>query len=92
MDARKKLEIGSRSCYVPRENYDCSCGCMCMTYKMAGKKQNIDPMWKLLEADEVYENAYNQYLSWIMCTWDALKDHIAKKRRKILWTNTALHA
>ena len=36
--------------------------------KLAGKKQNLDPMWKLL-------NKENQHLSWIMYTWDALNDN-----------------
>ena len=36
--------------------------------KLAGKKQNIDPMWKLL----IWES---QHLSLIMYTWDALNDN-----------------
>ena len=40
--------------------------------KLAGKKQNLDPMWKLLIKKLIWEN---QHLSWIMCTWDALNDN-----------------
>ena len=39
--------------------------------KLAGKKQNLDPMWKLLNQEVIWEN---QHLSWIMKTWAALKD------------------
>ena len=39
--------------------------------KLAGKKQNIDPMWKLPTKKSIWEN---QHLSWIMYTWDALND------------------
>ena len=41
--------------------------------KLAGKKQNLDPMWKVLNKEVDFEN---QHLSWIMYTWDALKDHV----------------
>ena len=43
--------------------------------KLAGKKQNIDPMWKVhnKEVDLGWEN---QHLSLIMYTWDALKDNV----------------
>ena len=41
--------------------------------KLAGKKQNLDPMWKLLNKEVVWEN---QHLSLIMYTWAALKDNV----------------
>ena len=37
--------------------------------KLAGKKQNTDPMWKVLNKDV-------DHLSLIMYTWDVLKDHV----------------
>ena len=37
--------------------------------KLAGKKHNIDPMWKVLNKEVDLEN---QHLSLIMYTWDAL--------------------
>ena len=40
--------------------------------KLAGKKQNLDPMWKLLNKS-IWKN---QHLSLIMYTWDALKDNV----------------
>ena len=51
--------------------------------KLAGKKQNLDPMWKLLnkEVDLGEPTSF-----WIMYTWDALKDNA--KQAKILWTIT----
>ena len=51
--------------------------------KLAGKKQNLDPMWKVLTKKSIWEN---QHLSWITCTWAALKDNA--KQAKILWTIT----
>ena len=44
--------------------------------KLVGKKQSIDPMWKLLGEKSVWEN---QHLSLIMKTWDALKGNVKKK-------------
>ena len=40
---------------------------------LAGKKQNIDPMWKVLNKEDDREN---QHLSLIMCICDALKDNV----------------
>ena len=51
--------------------------------KLARKKQNIDPMWKVLNKEVDLEN---QHLSWIVNTWDALNDNA--KQAKILWTIT----
>ena len=52
--------------------------------KLAGKKQNLDPMWKEYSTKKlIWEN---QHLSWIMCTWAALNDNA--KQAKILWTIT----
>ena len=51
--------------------------------KLAGKKQNIDPMWKLLNK-EVDLGKPTSFL--IVYTWDALKDNV--KQAKILWTIT----
>ena len=52
--------------------------------KLAGKKQNIDPMWKLYSTKKsIWEN---QHLSLIMYIWDALKDNV--KEAKILLTIT----
>ena len=41
--------------------------------KLAGKKQNINPMWKVLNREVDWEN---QHLSLMMYTWDALKDNV----------------
>ena len=41
--------------------------------KLTGKKQNIDPMWKVLN-NEV--DLGDQHLSLIMYTWDTLKDNV----------------
>ena len=40
--------------------------------KLAGKKQNIDPMWKLLDKEV---DLGEQNLYWIKYTWAALKDN-----------------
>ena len=40
--------------------------------KLARKKQNLDPMWKVLKKEVDLEN---QHLSWIMHTWAAFKDN-----------------
>ena len=42
--------------------------------QLAGKKQNLDPMWKLLNKE--VDLGENQHLSLIMYTWDALKDNV----------------
>ena len=41
--------------------------------KLAGKKQNINPMWKVLDKEVDLEN---QHLSLIMYTWCVLKDNV----------------
>ena len=41
--------------------------------KLAGKKQNTIPMWKVLKKKSVWEN---QHLSWIMYICDVLKDNV----------------
>ena len=41
--------------------------------KLAGKKQNVNPMWKLLNKKSILEN---QRLFLIMYTWAALKDNV----------------
>ena len=41
--------------------------------KLAGKKHNIDPMWKVLNKEVDLEN---QHLSWIMYTWAALNVNV----------------
>ena len=51
--------------------------------KLAGKKQNINPMWKLLNKEVDWEN---QHHSLTVYTWDVLKDKV--KKAKILWTIT----
>ena len=40
---------------------------------MVGKKQNIDPMWKVLIKKLIWEN---QHHSLTMCTWNVLKDNV----------------
>ena len=50
---------------------------------LAGKKQIINPMWKVLNKEV---DLGDQHLSWIMCTWEALNDNA--KKAKILWTIT----
>ena len=47
--------------------------------KLSGKKQNLDPMWNVL-------NWENQHLFWITFSSAALKDNA--KQAKILWTIT----
>ena len=44
--------------------------------KLAGKKQNLDPMWKLLNK----EVDLDQHLSWIMFSCAALKTMTNKQR------------
>ena len=58
--------------FAHREKIFFSYLCMWMTQKLAGKIQNIDPMWKLLNKKSIWEN---QHLFWIMYTWDALNDN-----------------
>ena len=41
--------------------------------KLAGKKQNLDPMWKVSIKKSIWEN---QHLSLIMYTWAALKNNV----------------
>ena len=41
--------------------------------KLAGKKQNKNPMWKLLFLKSIWGNPH---LSFIMFSWDALKDKV----------------
>ena len=48
MDGRK-FQIGNVSSFIVKKGY--SCLCMWMTQKLAGKKQNLDPMWKLLNKE-----------------------------------------
>ena len=40
--------------------------------KLPGKKQNLDPMWKVLHKKSIWEN---QHLFWIMYTWAALNEN-----------------
>ena len=40
--------------------------------KLAGKKENIDPMRRVLNKEV---DLGNQHLSWIMCTWASLNDN-----------------
>ena len=69
--AGRKFQIGD-CLFVHREK-----GLFLSVYvdeiKLAGKKQNLDPMWKLLNKEVDLEN---QHLSWIMYTWAALKDNV----------------
>ena len=46
--AGRKFQIGNVSLFIVRK--DCSYLCMWMT-KLAGKKQNLDPMWKLFNEE-----------------------------------------
>ena len=48
MDGRK-FQIGNASLFIVKK--DCSYQCMWMTKKLAGKKQNPDPMWKVLNKE-----------------------------------------
>ena len=48
MDGRK-FHIGNVSLFVVEKDY--SYLCMWMTQKLAGKKHNIDPMWKVLNKE-----------------------------------------
>ena len=47
--AGRKFQIENVSLYVVKKDY--SYLCMWMTQKMAGKKQNLDLMWKLLNKE-----------------------------------------
>ena len=51
--------------------------------KLAGKKQNIHPMWKALNKEV---DLGEKHLSLIMFTWSVLKDNV--KYAKILLTVT----
>ena len=46
---------------------------LCCDIKLAGKKQNIDPMWKVLNKEV---DLGNQHFSMIMYTWDVLKEKV----------------
>ena len=59
-----------------REREDCS-------IKMAGKKQNLDQMWKIL-----MKEVESQHHSLTMFIWVALKENA--KQAKILWTITEM--
>ena len=52
--AGRKFQIGNVSLYIVKKDY--SYLCMWDDIKLAGKKQNIDPIWKLLqkEVDHVH--------------------------------------
>ena len=45
----KKYRVGNVFLFTERK--DCSCLCMWTTKKLAEKKQNIDPMWKVLSKE-----------------------------------------
>ena len=59
----------------------CSYLCVWDDIKLAGKKENLDPMWKVLNKEVDLGDAH---LSLIMYTWVALKDNV--KQAKILMT------
>ena len=42
--------------------------------KLAGKKQNLDPMWKVLNKE--VDLGETKHLSLIMSTWGVLKDNV----------------
>ena len=48
MDGRK-IHIGNVSLFIVKKG--CSNLCMWTDIKLAGKKQNLDPMWKLLNKE-----------------------------------------
>ena len=68
MDGRK-FQIGDVSLFIVK-------GLFLSVYvddiKLSGKKQNLDPMWKVLNKEDYFEN---QHLSWIMYTWAALNEN-----------------
>ena len=47
--AGRKFQIGNVSLYIVKKDY--SYLCMWMDIEVAGKKQNLDPMWKLLNKE-----------------------------------------
>ena len=47
--AGRKFQIGNVSLYIVKKDY--SYLCMWVTKKLAGKKQHLDPMWKLLNKE-----------------------------------------
>ena len=58
--------------------------CVCGRQKLAGKQtKTLIRCGKYSTKKLIWEN---QHLSWIMCTWDVLKDNV--KWAKILWTIT----
>ena len=46
--AGRKFQIGSVSLYIVKKDYSSVC---VDEIKLAGKKQNLDPMWKLLNKE-----------------------------------------
>ena len=68
--AGREFQIGNVSLYIVKK------GLLLSVYvddiKLAGKKQNLDPMWKLLNKEV---DVGDQHLSWIMKTWGALNDN-----------------
>ena len=53
--------------------------------KLAGKKQNLDPMWKVSTKKSIWANQHPSLTTFI---WVALKENV--KQAKILWTITQI--
>ena len=66
--AGRKFQIRNVSLYIGKKTF---LSVYVDDIKLAGKKQNLDPMWKVLKKS-IWEN---QHLSWIMYTWAALNEN-----------------
>ena len=76
--AGREFRIGNVSLYIVKKDY--SYLCMVDDIKLAGKKQNLDPMWKLLnkEVDLGEPTPFLDHVCWV-----ALKENV-KKNKNIL--------
>ena len=79
--AGRKFQIGNVSLYIVKKDY--SYLCMWMTKNWLERNKILIRCGKYSIKKSIWEN---QHLSWIMYTWDALKDNV--KQAKILWTIT----
>ena len=70
-------KVPNWECFSLTEKKDCSCLCV-DDIKLAGKKQNIDPMWKNSSKTLIWENRHHSLTIFI---WVALKKEMSNKQR-----------
>ena len=79
----KKFPIGNAYSYPLKKDY--SYLCMWKTSNWLERNKILIRCGKYSTQKSIWEN---QYLSWITCSWAALKDNV--KQAKILWTQPGL--